>query len=74
MSYTETRYAAFDASTAVLIHGDEHPSNLLEDPSHPRRFKLVDPEGLVSEPAHDLGIPIRTWTDELLDGDAVALG
>ena len=36
------------------------------------RFKLIDPEGLISEPAHDLAIPLRGWTRELLDGDALA--
>jgi streptomycin 6-kinase len=32
----------------------------------PTAFKLIDPEGLWSEPAHDLGIPLRGWNDEAL--------
>jgi streptomycin 6-kinase len=64
------REAAFEPSTAVLVHGDAHPANVLEDPAG--GFKLIDPEGLASEPAHDLGIALRDWTDELLGGDPVA--
>ncbi|MBV9952812.1 MAG: phosphotransferase [Acidimicrobiia bacterium] len=64
------REAAFDPSTAVLVHGDAHPANVLEDGGG--RFKLIDPEGLLSEPAHDLAIGLRDWTDELLAGDPVA--
>jgi streptomycin 6-kinase len=65
------REAAFDPSTAVLVHGDAHPANVLEDPVG-GGFKLIDPEGLASEPAHDLAIALRDWTDELLAGDPVA--
>jgi streptomycin 6-kinase len=75
--YTAAREASFDPSTAVLIHGDAHPANVLEsrlDAGSPRTFKLIDPDGMRSEPAHDLAIPLRDWTDELLAGDAVALG
>ena len=55
---------AFDPSRAVLIHGDAHPSNVLS--STGEGFKLIDPEGLISMPEHDLGIPLRGWNDELL--------
>jgi streptomycin 6-kinase len=62
------RAAAFDAGAAVLIHGDAHPSNVLEEldtpPASPR-YKLIDPDGMVSEPAHDLGVLLREWNDEL---------
>ena len=72
--YARTRRDAFDPDTAVLIHGDAHPANVLEDPKRPGAFKLIDPDGMQSEPAHDLAIPLRDWTDELLAGDPVALG
>ncbi len=72
--YAALRRDAFDASTAVLIHGDAHPANVLEDPSEPGRFKLIDPDGMRSEPAHDLAIPLRDWTAELLAGDPIGLG
>jgi len=69
------RESAFDAATAVLIHGDAHPANVLEDPNTRGHFKLIDPDGMISEPAHDLAIPLRDWTTELLAApDPVALG
>lgn len=72
------REAAFDATAAVLIHGDAHPANVLEDLSDttsPGRFKLIDPDGMISEPAHDLAIPLRDWTERLLLAtDPAALG
>ena len=64
------RYAAFDEATAVAIHGDAHPWNVLESSSG--GFKLIDPDGMWSEPAHDLAIPLRHWNDELLACDAGA--
>ena len=53
------RHAAFDEDTAVAIHGDAHPWNVLESSSG--GFKLIDPDGMWSEPAHDLAIPLRHW-------------
>jgi streptomycin 6-kinase len=52
--------ASFDPSTAVFIHGDGHAGNVLETATGDG-FKLVDPEGMVSSPAHDLAIPLRSW-------------
>lgn len=75
--YARARRDAFDLSSAVLIHGDAHPANVLEDPSgtqSTRNFKLIDPDGMLSEPAHDLAIPLRDWTDELLAADPVEVG
>ena len=54
------------------MHGDAHSWNTLE--AGAGTFKLVDPEGLVSEPAHDLAVPMRELNEELLEGDAVRLG
>ena len=56
----------------MLVHGDAHELNTLEDGRG--GFKLVDPEGLVSEPAHDLGVPMRGLNADLLAGDARRLG
>jgi streptomycin 6-kinase len=62
------------AKQRTLIHGDAHPGNLLSVGSvASTRFKMIDPEGLLSEPAHDLAIPLRGWVDELLHGDAQQL-
>lgn len=53
------REAAFDPGQAVLVHGDVHAFNALQAPGLAGAgagFRLVDPEGLMSEPAHDLGV------------------
>jgi streptomycin 6-kinase len=72
VAYAAERAAAFDPQTAVLVHGDAHSWNTLE--AGPGTFKLVDPEGLLSEPAHDLAVPMRELNAELLAGDARRLG
>lgn len=76
LAFAETRKAAFDPEAAVLVHGDAHSANALRDPGHAStaRFKLVDPDGLLAEPAYDLAIPMREWSRQLLDGDAARLG
>lgn len=77
LAFADIREAAFDPETAVLVHGDAHSANALQDPGHasaPARFKFVDPDGLAAEPAYDLAIPMREWSRELLDGDAARLG
>lgn len=56
----------------MLVHGDAHSWNTLE--AGGGEFKLVDPEGLISEPAHDLAVPMRELNAELLAGDALRLG
>jgi streptomycin 6-kinase len=61
----------------VLVHGDAHPANALlrlGRPGLPPQLKFVDPDGLFCEPAYDLGISMREWSEELLAGDALALG
>jgi streptomycin 6-kinase len=72
LGFAAERAAAFDRDSAVLVHGDAHEENTLEDGRG--AFKLVDPEGLISEPAHDLAVPMRGLNDELLAGDARRLG
>jgi streptomycin 6-kinase len=34
---------------------------------------LIDPEGLASEPAHDLGVVLRGWNEELLETNAATV-
>jgi streptomycin 6-kinase len=72
VSYAAERAAAFDPEGAVLIHADAHAHNLLQNP-HPSAgstsFRLIDPEGLLSEPAHDLGVALRDGNEELLGSD-----
>ena len=78
LAFAEVRGAAFDPDVAVNQHGDAHSDNALRDPKHTAaaaRFKLVDPDGLLAEPAYDLAVPMREWSRELLlGGDAARLG
>ena len=67
----EGRAASFDASRAVLVHGDAHGWNTLQ--AAPGIYKFVDVEGLCSEPAHDLGVAMREYNEPLLDGDTAEL-
>jgi streptomycin 6-kinase len=73
VEYTHRREEAFDPDAAVLIHGDAHQENILETSPGSGTYALIDPEGLISEPAHDLAIPLRMSQDALLAGDSVAL-
>ncbi len=61
------REAAFDPGRTVLVHADVHNLNALRAPG--TGFRLVDPEGHISEPAHDLGViqarGVQGWIDEL---------
>jgi streptomycin 6-kinase len=67
----DERAAAFDRSHAVLVHGDAHGWNTLD--AGRGTFKFVDPEGLLSEPAHDLSVPMREYNLPLLAGDTPRL-
>jgi streptomycin 6-kinase len=60
-----SREEGFDPESAVLAHGDPHASNLLADPAT-QGYTFVDPDGLFVEPAYDLGVLMREWSDELL--------
>jgi len=60
------RTAAHDDERAVLVHGDVHQWNALQDGGG---YKLVDPDGLLAEPEYDLGILMREDPIELLRGD-----
>lgn len=78
LAFAEARRAAFDPAASVLVHGDAHDANALQASAGARgrraRFKLVDPDGLLAEPAHDLGVLMREWSEELMGGDAARLG
>jgi streptomycin 6-kinase len=78
IDYAAERASRAEPRHAVLVHGDAHPSNVLEVPDgidHSARpaFRLIDPEGLASEPAHDLGVVLRGWNEDLLAAHAAAV-
>jgi len=78
LSFADIRCAAFNPETTVLVHGDAHSGNTLQDPmqraSANTHFKFIDPDGLLAERAYDLAIPMREWSSALLEGDATRLG
>jgi streptomycin 6-kinase len=73
VGYAGERARWLDGRERVLVHGDAHPWNILEvlggnaTPAEGRGFRLIDPRGLASEPAHDLGVILRGWNAELLE-------
>jgi len=71
LTYCDRRAAAFDPSRAVLVHGDAHGWNTVA--AGDGTFKFVDPEGLRSEPEHDLAVAMREYNEPLLAGDTAAL-
>lgn len=71
LEYCASRADAFDPAIAVLVHGDAHGWNTVQ--AADGGFKLVDPEGLFSEPAHDLAVPMREYNGPLLAGDTQQL-
>jgi streptomycin 6-kinase len=67
VAYCDERAGEYDASNAVLVHGDAHGWNTLT--TSDGGFKFVDPEGVRSERAHDLAVPMREYNAPLLAGD-----
>lgn len=57
----------------VLLHGDAHSTNTLQELSTKDSFKLIDPDGIFYEKAYDLGVLMREWPDEY-KADPVNIG
>jgi streptomycin 6-kinase len=77
LEFARRRAAAFDHDRCVVVHGDPHPANALQV-SSPRAgaesgFVFVDPEGFLADPTYDLGVVLRDWCPQLLDGNAYAI-
>lgn len=54
VEFARRRREAFNPESAVLVHGDAHPANILEDPTAgDGLFKLVDPDGVIADRAYD---------------------
>jgi streptomycin 6-kinase len=71
LAYCAERAAAFDSSQAILVHGDAHGWNTVD--AGAGMFKFVDPEGLRSDAAHDLSVPMREYNAPLVEGDTPRL-
>lgn len=65
------RAAAWSPKDSVLVHGDAHGWNTVRDGSG--GFKFVDPEGIWSDRAHELAVPMREYNAPLLEGDTRTL-
>lgn len=64
--FLESRLSNSSLEKSVLVHGDAHSGNILQDMTKSKAsFKFVDPDGLVAEPAYDLGVLMREWLDDL---------
>lgn len=81
----EHRIAAHDSERALLVHGDLHQWNALQSGDG---YKLIDPDGLLTEPEYDLGLLLReeslevaganprwraNWLAERTGRDAIAI-
>ena len=73
MEFLKSREQRLNPSDYVLVHGDAHAANTLEDTTQPGCFKLIDPDGLFYERAYDLGVLMREWT-EVYQADPKAQG
>jgi streptomycin 6-kinase len=61
LSCMNSRRAAHDDRSAVLVHGDIHEMNALQ--ASDGTYKFIDPSGLRAEPACDLGTIVRCNPD-----------
>lgn len=62
------------AGPRVVAHGDPHPANVLRvrepRPGAPGGWVLVDPDGVLADPAYDVGVLLRDWCSHLRGPDA----
>ncbi|MEI3607064.1 hypothetical protein SPD48_15300 [Pseudogracilibacillus sp. SE30717A] len=69
LSYLENRLRVSKLQNGVLVQGDAHNGNILQVErsfESERMFKFIDPDGLIAEPAYDLGVLMREWVYELV--------
>ncbi len=64
--YLASREKNMNPAEYVLLHGDAHGGNTLQDLSGNQTFKLIDPDGIFYERAYDLGVLMREWVDEYM--------
>jgi len=66
-NFISNRKKDYHPKNSCLVHGDAHNYNILQEKiGNIDSFKLIDPDGLRSEPAYDLGVIMREWADELI--------
>lgn len=66
----ERRADADDDTTSITCHGDPHPGNILAvrapRPGAESGYVLVDPDGILCDPAYDLGVAMSGWQELIL--------
>ncbi len=66
-AFIANRKKEYSPKRACLVHGDAHNYNVLQATlGESTSFKLIDPDGIMGEPAYDLGVIMREWADELI--------
>lgn len=66
-SFIAQRKKDYHPQKTCLVHGDAHNYNMLQAKiGQHTSFKFIDPDGIKSEPAYDLGVIMREWADELV--------
>ena len=65
LACAERRIVAHDEARSVLVHGDVHQWNTLQDGGD---FSLIDPDGMHAEPEYDLGSIMRLQAFPLIPG------
>lgn len=63
----DQRRDAWSPANSVRCHGDIHAWNALRCRREPTGFALVDPDGVLADPALDLGVILREDPEELLE-------
>jgi streptomycin 6-kinase len=66
LRFVESRGAAFDPATAIVVHGDAHAWNALA--TSDGGYKFIDPDPFVAERVADTAVPMREWSGDLLVG------
>lgn len=70
------RRSAVPREQWVVVHADPHPENVLrlrrDRPGAVGGYVFVDPTGFLADPAYDVGILMRDWTEQLLRAGADA--
>jgi streptomycin 6-kinase len=74
LEYTRRR-SSTDRSHWVVVHGDPHPGNALHVRANRsgavHGWVFVDPDGFTADPAYDVGVMLRDWSELLVPGTAV---
>lgn len=70
----EARRTGWHPAGSVLLHGDAHAANTLEDPKRPGSYRLIDPDGGIGDRAEDLGVIMREWPEQYVAAGGAAGG